>query len=125
MGGLIRAERDSRSAACVSYGWHTVVSVTLLLVLTATEAIGQSELQGRVLADGSRRPVANAEVAVPRLEARAVRQSRATQRFGCRNPSEGAMPPEGFLVPGSRFPLDQSSPSPPAEKPVSARLELK
>ena len=91
MGGLIRAERDSRSAACVSYGWHTVVSVTLLLVLTATEAIGQSELQGRVLADGSRRPVANAEVAVPRLELRTVTDSLGRYRLS-------NVPPGAHLV---------------------------
>ena len=73
MRGPVRAERDSRSASCASYGWRNVVSVTLLLVLTATEAIGQAELQGRVLADSGRRPVANAEVAIPRLDLRTRR----------------------------------------------------
>ena len=75
MGRPVRTERDSRSASCGSRGWRNVVSVALLLVLTATEAIGQAELQGRVLARGSRQPVANAEVAVPRLEARVVTDS--------------------------------------------------
>jgi len=91
MGGLVRAERDSRSASCVSCGWHNVVSVTLLLVLTATEAIGQSELQGPVLADGSRRPVANAEVAVPRLELRTVTDSLGRYRLS-------NVPPGAHLV---------------------------
>ena len=84
----VRAERDSRSASCASYGWRNVASVTVLLVLTATEAIGQAELQGRVLADGSRRPVANAEVAVPRLELRAVSDSLGRYRLSKLPPGE-------------------------------------
>ena len=75
MSRTVRAERDLRAALCASYGWHTVVTLPLLLVLTATDANGQAELQGRVLTHGSRRPVANAEVAVPRLEVRAVTDS--------------------------------------------------
>jgi hypothetical protein len=88
MGRTVRAERDSRSASCASYGWRNAVLVTLLLVLTAPEAIGQGELQGRVLANGSRRPVANAVVAVPRLELRAVSDSLGRYRLSKLPPGE-------------------------------------
>ena len=58
-----------------------MVPVTLLLVLTTTKAIGQAELQGKVLADSGRRPVSNAEVAIPRLDLRTLSDSSGRYRL--------------------------------------------
>ena len=44
-------------------------------------AYGQAELQGKVLSDSSRRPVANAEVAIARLELRAMSDSLGRYRL--------------------------------------------
>jgi len=55
--------------------------VPLLLGLAGTDVRGQAELQGRVLAQGSRTPVVNAQVAVPRLGVQAISDSLGRYRL--------------------------------------------
>jgi len=77
----LRPDRDSRSAPRASLGWRTVALVPLLVASAVSDVRGQAELQGRVLAEGSRKPIANADVAVPRLGIRALSDSLGRYRL--------------------------------------------
>jgi hypothetical protein len=51
------------------------------IAVGARAGLAQAELQGRVLADGSRRPIANATVAVPRLDLQSQSDSLGRYRI--------------------------------------------
>jgi hypothetical protein len=63
--------RRSRVACLTAFG----------LVALATAAGAQAELQGKILADSGRRPVANAEIAIARLELRTMSDSLGRYRL--------------------------------------------
>jgi len=72
---------------------HPVIRLTLgvaipLVFLSPSDSRAQSELQGRVLADTSRRPVPNAEVSIPTLDIRTASDSLGRYRLLKVSPGE-------------------------------------
>ena len=69
-------------------GRLTLAVAIPLVLLSSSNARAQSELQGRVLADTARRPVANAEVSIPKLDRRTMSDSLGRYRLLNVSPGE-------------------------------------
>jgi CarboxypepD_reg-like domain len=78
-----RAKRgfDATPRSPDSPRWLRVAAVFVLGCAVAAPALAQAELQGRVFAGDDRRPVTNAEIAVPRLNLRTVTDSLGRYRL--------------------------------------------
>jgi CarboxypepD_reg-like domain/TonB-dependent Receptor Plug Domain len=61
--------------------WRMVAVLATLFVATSRFASAQSELQGRVLTDSARRPISNAQIAIPRLNVAAATDSLGRYRL--------------------------------------------